>query len=419
MFYFKIENMKKIYFLFAGLLAVVASASAFSSARDIENTYVVEYEPCVVSPDGTPVYDDVTAKVEAEDETKVMISLSPWGESYSSMSLRPLVGTVDTGTQTLMLKVADNANLGVGNLSLSPDVYAEVSLFISKLDSESATWVDADTAIARVTTEGTIEFPEDVRILLGCRIDDKTSYLAAMENVKFVFPDYFTFNPSEWDYAGKSLFTEGVCTQLMKEDSNNDIVELDIYRNKSKKALYAVKNPYSTSAWLDLNKEPESEGYIVFSIENPDFVWMRPLTGSGLWLPMSEGGLPEEIYFQNIEGMRVFNDGMSVEEAADEFADRKLTPSKYDAAKHVVILQNINFATTENPFGTLMWNNVEDATYKFTIPETVGVDGIYNDADNVAKRYFNLQGVEVANPEAGQVIIVKEGNKVSKTVVRK
>lgn len=67
MFYFKIENMKKIYFLFAGLLAVVASASAFSSARDIENTYVVEYEPCVVSPDGTPVYDDVTAKVEAED----------------------------------------------------------------------------------------------------------------------------------------------------------------------------------------------------------------------------------------------------------------------------------------------------------------------------------------------------------------
>lgn len=54
---------------------------------------------------------------------------------------------------------------------------------------------------------------------------------------------------------------------------------------------------------------------------------------------------------------------------------------------------------------------------KITLP-SAGVEGVISDSENVAKRYFNLQGVEIANPEAGQVVIVKEGNKASKTIVR-
>lgn len=55
---------------------------------------------------------------------------------------------------------------------------------------------------------------------------------------------------------------------------------------------------------------------------------------------------------------------------------------------------------------------------KITLPDAVfaGVDGIINDADAAVKRYFNLQGVEIANPEAGQVVIVKEGNKATKAI---
>ena len=47
---------------------------------------------------------------------------------------------------------------------------------------------------------------------------------------------------------------------------------------------------------------------------------------------------------------------------------------------------------------------------------TVGVEGVEVEAAPAV--YYNLQGIEVANPENG-VYIVKRGNKVSKEFIRK
>ena len=47
-----------------------------------------------------------------------------------------------------------------------------------------------------------------------------------------------------------------------------------------------------------------------------------------------------------------------------------------------------------------------------------GVEGVINDTENAAKRYFNLQGLEIANPAAGELVIVKQGNKTTKTIVK-
>lgn len=38
--------------------------------------------------------------------------------------------------------------------------------------------------------------------------------------------------------------------------------------------------------------------------------------------------------------------------------------------------------------------------------------------ENAPKEYFNLQGVRIAEPEAGNLYIVKQGNKVAKQIVR-
>ena len=47
---------------------------------------------------------------------------------------------------------------------------------------------------------------------------------------------------------------------------------------------------------------------------------------------------------------------------------------------------------------------------------TVGVEGV--EVETAPAVYYNLQGIEVANPENG-VYIVKRGNKVSKEIIRK
>ena len=46
------------------------------------------------------------------------------------------------------------------------------------------------------------------------------------------------------------------------------------------------------------------------------------------------------------------------------------------------------------------------------------VNNIIDDNAAAAKRFFNLQGIEINAPEAGEVVIVKQGNKTSKTVVK-
>jgi hypothetical protein len=48
--------------------------------------------------------------------------------------------------------------------------------------------------------------------------------------------------------------------------------------------------------------------------------------------------------------------------------------------------------------------------------DKVGVEDVV--VDVVEPLYFNLQGVQVANPEVGNLYIVVRGNKVTKEIVR-
>ena len=52
-----------------------------------------------------------------------------------------------------------------------------------------------------------------------------------------------------------------------------------------------------------------------------------------------------------------------------------------------------------------------------TISTATGVEDITVDAAAPAE-YYNLQGIRVAQPEAGKLYIVKQGDKVSKMLVK-
>ncbi len=56
------------------------------------------------------------------------------------------------------------------------------------------------------------------------------------------------------------------------------------------------------------------------------------------------------------------------------------------------------------------------AQARFVAPTVVGIDAI--EGDDAAAEYYTLQGVRVDNPEAGQVYIVRRGNKVTKEIAR-
>lgn len=56
--------------------------------------------------------------------------------------------------------------------------------------------------------------------------------------------------------------------------------------------------------------------------------------------------------------------------------------------------------------------------FKAEAVDEAGVEGIIADTENAAEVYYNLQGVEISNPAAGSVVIVRKGNKAYKQLVK-
>lgn len=59
------------------------------------------------------------------------------------------------------------------------------------------------------------------------------------------------------------------------------------------------------------------------------------------------------------------------------------------------------------------------ATLSFNIFENAGINNVIADTDlNAPVEYYNLQGVRVVNPDAGQLVIKRQGKTVTKEIVR-
>lgn len=84
----------------------------------------------------------------------------------------------------------------------------------------------------------------------------------------------------------------------------------------------------------------------------------------------------------------------------------------------MVTLPNCRVANATNIIMLNQWGQ-DEMVSQIQLPEgaVVGVEGIVNDADvNAPVRYFNLQGVEVAAPAKGEVVVKKQGSKATKVV---
>ena len=69
--------------------------------------------------------------------------------------------------------------------------------------------------------------------------------------------------------------------------------------------------------------------------------------------------------------------------------------------------------------GKFYYGSFAESVLRFKEGATEGsVNGIVNDNVNAPVEYYNLQGVRVANPTAGQLIIKKQGTEVTKVLVK-
>lgn len=354
----------------------------------------------------------MTCTIKQIDGNMVEVVFNPYNHAA-------LVGTIDPAKGTLTIPVASNQNLYTydqyGSLGMVVYVCVEEDGAIKRTNETKS------AAVGTLNADGTISFPP--LDFIGFEWSSGDGFNFAMIDLTLVAPDFFKYNEAEWKDAGTVQYQEWLINPIVYEQYRVAESPCTLKQSTTQPGLWMLYGPYAAPQWEAINDGDAASaknGGLVLDLSFPGCVAVRPLTGSGMTFDYreNENDAPdlEEFYFYNLEGVYHFTRGFSLSDIADAFEEADYNLSTYDRATGVVRCVNMMFGQTSAPDAGYVWQNDKELWFQFTLPEGVdSVDGINADSD-VASRYFNLQGVEVANPEKGELVIVKKGNKASKVI---
>lgn len=343
----------------------------------------------------------------------------------------PIQATVDASTGKItfpkqVIGFSDKISGGPNEPTKSSNL-----VLVGFLPDAEGKYVETETGAIEATIEadGTINFGN---YMVAFYWQELSSYNAAWDQMTFAKKDFYNVDLSEWTKCeGTGMYKEGWVSPML--DGEIDPEPVDIYVNNKNNKLVAIANPYASERWGGLNTPPAGQtntGYIVFDLSEESCVPVHPLTASGLWLDLGDAAGPQQLYMFNQEGFKIYEQGYTAEdlinEALDAYVDPEEIYSYYEAETRTVNFTNLFFGQTINPLGTYFWIDASgqaipllDRKASVVLPEgwNSGVESVEFDS-NAPVKYFNLQGVEVANPEAGQIVIKKQGSKAVKVVVK-
>lgn len=211
-----------------------------------------------------------------------------------------------------------------------------------------------------------------------------------------------------WESIGVCPFFDGWHhVGIFHEDAVPYQVEVE--KNVEQPGLMRIKNAYGPGTMIydsGDNVDPDAQGYIFFSIADPEFVCVYPTIYSGYndkyFGPTSNYNLEGKfatLYERTKE--EILKYGLLVEE-----------PSYYDETEKTVHFHNLFFGLPGDLTGDYGWTTNYEHGW-LTLPGGSSVTELQNVEDGV-EAFFNLQGQPLAAPVSGEVVIVRKGTKAIK-----
>lgn len=371
------------------------------------------------------------ANITKVDNENIAITISPYCGGYSNVDMTPVVAKVNPSAGTFSINLSANRNLGTftestGTVNRLGWAYVEVVMGNNSVELVPKT----GEQVCTLNEDGTITLCGENEICGFSLNAAGESWVGGFQNLSFAAPDYFKYNAAEWTSIGTATYKEWVINPVFKEEYQVKSSECELLHNVNIPSQYLLLNPYAATAWDQLNEGTNKDGFIVMDITE-NCVAVRPLVPSGMWLDFGEENAPEleQFYIWNQEGSYVFIDGFSGEDVAEVLDDEDIEHGYYDAVTRTAHAVSVYFGETSNPTSSLCW--VKDNTnpskpvlwdqyFDVVMPEgfVLGIKGVNAEAANGVKKYYNLQGVEISAPIKGQVVIVKDGKKAVKQIVK-
>ncbi|MGN0237703.1 MAG: hypothetical protein ACI4AK_06435 [Lepagella sp.] len=448
--------MKKIYLSLAAALVVSASASAaIVDAKTLPIESSINTIEAVQTLDKTSDMFKAPAKAAAQADAKGMKAF----DCYSRSNAHPgaMTGTVsisflsDTEVEIMGLfydfkikgtfdAAAGTIKVGKQELFLNTYYNEWVTLYPQYLNVneqgqiESEDYIDYITFVfapnGLQTSEGDIVYQqcwvadpyEQITISIDSVVDQGSgwewTYANVLEPLDYRFGEgtEFVFDAAEWEDAG---------TATMVKDGwllgDSDPYDVPLLKSKSNEGHFLMVNPFGANTPYASMNETTDTGYIYLNVAEPGCALVRPFVDGGFEYSDWANG---HMNFTSLEGQHYYIEGYTIDEVieeADFFGDPIAT---YDASTGIVDLPlcRVCFVYAyNNPDQWVDSQTQEPLEMAGQVKLNLGegaVNNIIDDNAAAAKRYFNLQGIEINAPEAGEVVIVKQGNKTSKVVVK-
>ena len=188
----------------------------------------------------------------------------------------------------------------------------------------------------------------------------------------------------------------------------------DLQRSVYDENLYRVWAPYwGEDCILSYYNDSAYEGQIVFDISDPE----RVIVKAGYYAGFDNAN--GEFCVFGMLGWQINTFGNDWDPSflpvVCEFMEQRGLP--FDTFKDNVLTVNLSMfdfdITCPNGY---TWIDNPYVVSKITFPSGTAVSGV--EVENAPVKYYNLQGVEVANPAAGELVICRQGDKATKKIMK-
>lgn len=436
--------MKKLYTLFLGAAVALSASASALVPQSIASQMAKPAKQAVTSLSLKSLSKKAPSKIGAnvsieeiagEYEWTFISALSSGGYQTSTVTLT--IKDADAGLLTLNLGGWElEATFSKGNLSIAPgqdlgyNAYNQMQVYTYHWrwnENGQGTYPLETPIIGSASFDDednvTIEFDDYDILMIG---NDQKGWFVAAYNNKFAPESEWedVLMPTEgWEQYSTATFTDGWQIAGYSKDPADFPYDVVVEKNTSADyegvELYRIVNPYGEGTPLFGNNEDPNggKGYILFSLQIPEFVMAYPLVYSGL---ADEFGTYLNF---NLEGYGfIFGDELlekedwTLMELIQELGIEKLSTFE----DNLVTFNNCKFATKDSPYNPQHW--VDQNGQPIIFPSTLtlksegnGVDNVEADFDGTVE-YYNLQGMRVENPTNG-IYIKKENGKAFKVKV--
>lgn len=295
---------------------------------------------------------------------------------------------------------------------------------------------EIDAMILRLVEEGQV-VPVNTEVAIDISDATGEEYFAffcavdAEGNLAEDLPYYTAFwvpdtNTDGWSTLGNATMTEGFISALLPNDFPTESYQVEVQRNIANPGLYRIVDPYNPwSHAANYTVKHDHSHYIYFNAEAHDNVYIME---SALGLDLAnfgEAGIGSGYYDmlrqygpELLEWIGVTSGGSITDNVLsfDNTADIKVYFLGLNDWFNTNLKINPDYnAETDGYYDQYL---AGDFKLDMTGLDLSGIADITADDAAAPAQYFNLQGIRVQHPEAGNVYICRRGTKTQKIFIR-